>query len=521
MVTRFQQAVATMDPASADTAPTPLTFGWWLPDLMALNLAAFNQLTFSQVAGAVEALNVIPYNKGYVPFKSLNPSNNALRLPAPCIGAIMVDTISDDVRLYAGTTEGLYAGITTGFTKLFSPSYALYNLYQWRFVPYGTNMVAIHPQVMPQISDMTGIAPFRDLGGGPPIASCGSRVADFLMLGNTQENDGYYPNRIRWSGFDNIEQPWVTDPGTQSDFQDMPTEGGTVIGITGWGITGTVFQRRGISTLQYAGLPTVFDIATTEINRGAMCTGGIVNLGPRQYFLSEDGFFVWNGTNSTPIGSDRVNRYFFSKLNYKYRSQIISSIDFATETIWWAFPASSGPGLTEVMIYSYIEDRWSHAIFNLQFLVQSMYPGRSLDDLTGNLDTGYPVSFDDPSYLHGGTISAGFDPNSYYGTFDGPNMAAVMITAESEGPDGQRVFVNSARPKIDAGPSKMTVQVAQRDQLIGETQVFTTPIVQEITGEHGVLADARYMAFKVNVPAGTVWKHAIGVDVWRKSKGSR
>jgi hypothetical protein len=524
MVTRFQQAVRAMmmtDPAAAATAPTPLTFGWWLPDLMELNVSAFNQLTFSQVAGAVEALNVIPYNKGYVPFKSLNPSNTALKLNSPCIGAIVVDTPRDDVRLYAGTAQGLYAATTTGFTPLFVPDYILYNLYQWRFVPYGTNLVAIHPQVLPQISDMTGIEPFRLLGGGPPVASCGARVGDFLMLGNTQESDGYYPNRIRWSGFDNIEQPWITDPGTQSDFQDMPTEGGTVTGITGWGITGTVFQRKSISTLSYAGLPTVFDIATTEINRGAMCTGGIVNLGPRQYFIAEDGFFVWNGTNSTPIGSDRVNRYFFRKLNYKYRSQIVSTIDAMTETIWWAFPTGKDGTLTEVMIYSYIEDRWAHAIFNLQFLVQSMYPGQSLDDLKGNLDNGYPVTFDDPSYLHGGTISAGFDPNGYYGTFDGPNMAAVMITAESESPDGQRIFVNSARPKIDAGPSQITVQVAQRDQLIGETEVYTTPIVQEVTGEHSILADARYMKFKVNVPVGTVWSHAIGVDIWRKSKGSR
>lgn len=511
-----------MDPAAAAPAITPLTFGWWLPDLMALNLAAFNQLTFSQVAGAVEALNVIPYNKGYVPFRSLNvPANSGFRLPTPCCGALMVDTPNDDIRLYAGCTQGIYASQSVGtVATLYTPAYVLDNLYQWRFVPYGTNIVAIHPQVPPQISDMTGIEPFRNLGGGPPIASCGARIGDFLVLGNTSESDGYYPNRIRWSGFDNIEQPWVTDPGTQSDFQDMPTEGGTVIGLVGL-TTGTVYQRKAISTMQYVGLPTVFEIATIETKRGAMCTGGIVDLGVRQYYVAEDGFFMWNGTNSVPIGSDKVNRYFFKKLNYKYRSQICSSIDVATETIWWAFPTGSGPGLTEVMVYSYIEDRWSHAIFNLQFLVQSMYAGKSLDDLTQNLDTSYPTSFDDPSYLHGGTISAGFDPNGNYGTFDGPTMAAIMITAESESPDGQRIFINGARPKIDAGPSNITVQVALRDQLIGETQLFSQPVTQEITGEHSILADARYMSFKVNVPAGTPWNHAIGVDVWRKGRGLR
>lgn len=521
MVTRFQAAVRSVDPTLQAPQIVPLTFGWWLPDLMALNLSAFNQMTFSQVAGAVEALNVIPYNRGYVPFKTLNITNSGFKLPSPCCGAIMVDTPNDDIRLYAGCAQGIFAAQSVGTVpQLYTPSYLLYNLYQWKFIPYGTNIVAIHPQVRPQISDMSGIEPFRELGGNPPVASCGARVSDFLVLGNTQEDDGYHPNRIRWSGFDNIEQPWVTDPGTQSDFQDMPTEGGTVMGIVGL-TQGTVYQRKAISTMQYVGLPPVFDISTIETKRGALCMGGIVDLGTRHYFIAEDGFFMWNGTNSTPIGSDRVNRYFFKNLNYKYRSQICSNIDVATETIWWAFPTGTTGALTEVMIYSYIEDRWSHAQFNLQFLVQTMYAGQSLDDLTGNLDTGYPVSFDDPSYLHGGTISAGFDPQGNYGTFDGPTMAAVMITAESESPDGQRIFINRARPKIDAPRSMITVQVAQRDQLIGEPLLFTQPVTQEITGEHSILADARYMCFKVNVPAGTPWSHAIGVDVWRQGRGMR
>ena len=519
MVTRFQLAVAQMEPAFVAPTITPLTFGWWLPDLMALNLAAFNQLTFSQVAGATEALNVIPYNKGYVPFKDFNPSTVQI-LPSACIGAVMVDTITDDVRVYAGTTDGLFAKQTTGFTQLYTTSYTLYNLYQWRFVTYGTNIVALHPEVVPLISDMSGLEPFRTLGGGPPAASCGARVGDFLVLGDLTESDGYYPNRIRWSGFDNIEQPWVTDPGTQSDYQDMPTEGGKVMQIVGR-TTGTIYQRKCISTLTYVGLPVVFDIVTLEQNRGAMCAGGVVDLGSRQYFIAEDGFFMWTGTNSVPIGSDKVNRYFFDNLNYKYRSQIVAAIDVRTETIWWGFPTGSGAQLTEMMIYSYIEDRWSHSKIVMRYLLQSMYAGQSLDDLTGNLDTGYPLSFDDPTYLHGGTIMAGFGNGNHYGTFDGPNMAAVMATAESEMPDGSRIYVSSARPKIDAPRSHMTVQVACRDQLVGEPIIYTEPVAQEITGEHSIMADARYMRFQVNVPYATPWNHAIGVDVWRKGRGSR
>jgi hypothetical protein len=158
----------------------------------------------------------------------------------------------------------------------------------------------------------------------------------------------------------------------------------------------------------------------------------------------------------------------------------------------WAFPTDASGILNEIIIFSYRENKFSHSIQDLDFLVSSAASNITIDDLTGSLES-YSGSFDDAAYSRGGRAHiAAFNTNHKYGLFDGAPMAAIVDTSEATGPDGRRIFVNNVRPIVD---------------------------LAEIDGQCPVVDDARYMRFRVNIPVDATWQHAAGVEVARKAAG--
>jgi hypothetical protein len=488
---------------------TTIAFGDWAPDVPGLN----NQ-------GCVEALNVIPVDQCFAPFPQLEPNPTAIA-PDVVRGAAAVVSEDDTVQLYVGTVAGLYTregGV--GFSNLLVA--ATSDKYSWKFIRVNEQMVAVHPEVFPQRSPVGTTTAMVTLGGTPPRAACGGQVGDFLMLGNLLDDPddfhGVFPSRIRWGGFNNIDSPWISDPATQADFQDMPAEGGGVVAISGRDV-GTIFQRRMISRATYRGPPEIFDIVTVEDKRGAIARDCIVDVGAFQFYIAEDGFFIWNGTNSTPIGDARVNRYFFNQLQYSQRSKICGAVDFLNGCVMWGFPTDDSGILNEVIIYSYRENKWTHSIQTLEYLFNSAASNTTLEELTDPLET-YIESFDSGFYRQGGqTHIAGFNDDHTYGLFTGLPLPATFETGENTGPDGRRVFINNVRPLIDLASPAATVQIITRDQFVGQPEQFTDFIPQELDGQCPVIADGRYVRIRVNVPIDTAWLHAMGVEVSRKAAG--
>lgn len=502
-------AFAKLRIAPEDIEQVTIQFGEWLPDLMNLNNP-----------GSCEALNVIPTERGYAPFKRIDPIEG-LVLPGVCRGATAVITARGEQRMYAGTDQALYAQVGHQFVTASTPfPYpALLDSYLWQFVQFGEEVVALHLEINPISTNIYGEGTFVTVAGAPPKAACGARIGDFLVLGNLDETiDGRQPQRIRWGGFNRLDAPWTTDPATQADFQDMPSEGGAVIGIAGREF-GTVFQEKIISRMTYVGPPTVFEIQTVEEGRGAMSVAGIVDVGAAIFFLSEDGFFQWNGVNSKPISSNRINRYFFGRLNYAARGRVIGALDVENECIRWAFPVGASTTPNEQIIYSYKEDRWTHALVDVDYLLSASILGVSLDDLHGDLDVDYPVTFDDPSFKRGRELLAGFSDTHTFGYFRGLALAPVLETSEASADQGRRVLATSSRPLVDTEQFVCSVRVGLRDQLVGGPLTYGPKVLQEANGECPILEEARYMRFKVEVREGEIWNHAQGIEVWRKAAG--
>ena len=504
----FVDALTDLQPSAVEVVDLPV--GEWLPDLPKVNNP-----------GALEALNVLPLNGVYVPLPTHEGQVNGA-LPDICRGAVAVTLTSGITQLYAGTVNGLYTRLA-GAPFVLIQAEAVSQDYAWQFIQFKTLMVALHQDIFPLKSVVGTTGAPAAVGGSPPRAACGAMVGDFLVLGNLLDDPddahAVAPNRIRWSGIKNIDANWVTDPATQADYNDMPPEGGAVIAIAGR-TNMVVFQERKISFGRYVNLPSVWDIEVVEDDVGCLARDSVVSYGAYKFFLANDGFRVWNGTNSALIGNGKVDKYFFNRLAYGRRGRIVGAVDSVNNCIVWAFPTSSDGTLNEVIIYSIHDNRWSHSIQTLEYLLSSAVSTTTTEDLAGTVDD-YPTSYvDDPSYVAGGRrMLAAFNLLHTYGLYTGPSMAATVDTAEFSGPYGQRVLANLARPLIDLNQPLASIQPLTRGEIEGESLVPGIAVPQEIDGNCPILSEGRFMRFRTTVPAGATWTNMRGVSITRKAGG--
>jgi hypothetical protein len=504
----FTNALSDIQPGGVDKADIPA--GEWLPDQPTVNNP-----------GALEALNVVPFGSNYAPFPSHEPQVNGA-VPDAVHGAAAALLPGGITQLYAGTANGLYTRLA-GAPFVLLEAASVNQDFSWQFIPFKTLMVALHQSLFPVKMALGATVAPANVGGTPPRAACGAMCGDFLVLGNLLDDpdDAHAaaPNRIRWSGLKNIDANWVTNNATQADYNDMPPEGGDVIAISGR-TSMTIFQERKISFGRYVNLPSVWDIETVEEDVGCIARDSVVSLGAYKFFIAQDGFRVWNGTNSAPIGNGKVDKYFFNRMNYGRRGRIVGATDTENGCVVWAFPTSSDGTLSEVILYSYRDNKWSHSIQTVEYMLSSAVSTTTTEDLIGFTDD-YPNSYvDDPSYVAGGRrLLAAFNQQHGYGLYSGPNMAATIDTGEFSGPTNNRVFASNARPLVDVAQQVATVQPVGRDQNEGGALLYGVETAQEIDGTCPILADARYMRFRTKLPAGAAWSLFRGIEIARKAGG--
>jgi hypothetical protein len=278
-------------------------FGEWMPDIPPI-----------ENNGLTVAKNVVPGGSAYLPLPQPTVISQTQLNARPQGGITVRDvTNSGTNHKYIGTDTKLYELEDTTWTDLSAFAYSTADEDVWEFVQWDNTVIATNfTDVIQEISIGAGI--FTSLAGTPPKARHMAIVADFLVLGNTWDaTDGYQPHRIRWSGLDN-KDTWTVSSSTQADFNDLDGGDGWVERVVG-GRYGYVFQSSAITRMSYVGSPLVFQLDKVETKRGALAGGSVVQIGDNIAYLSADGFFVFNGQSSIPIGNNKVDDTFFNDNN--------------------------------------------------------------------------------------------------------------------------------------------------------------------------------------------------------------
>jgi len=481
-----------------------IPFGEWLPDHPA----------FAN-PGATVATNVIPGpGGGYRPFPDLVSFPSALDARAQ--GAFAVIGPDGTVSSFAGSASRLYRLDNASWTQINS-GFATAPEAQWAFTQFGNLVIAVNFTDAPQKFNLAmPSGTFAALGGSPPKAKFVAVVREQVVLAHLVGQ----PQRVQWSGLDDAED-WTVSAVTQADFNDVVGDHGHITGLAG-GDYGVLFCERAIFRMDYIGAPVIYQFTRVEQGRGCACPGSIAPLGRLVFYLSDDGFYMFDGIQSLPIGKNKVDRSFYADLDQANSHRVTAAIDPVNSLVIWAYPGvgNVGGNPNRLLIHNWTSGRWSRADIEVEMLWRDLSKGYTLDSLdiiTASLDA-LPFSLDSRVYAGGKLLLAAFDADHRLGHFTGPNLPATIETAEAALGRGERAFLSAVRPMIDT--SDLTVRVAGRERVMDAVS-FSSPSAVNAAGYCSVRSSARLHRARIAIDAGASWDHAQGIEVDAVPDGSR
>ena len=441
-------------------------------------------------------------------FSAPNPSGNVVTVTRAVAGGDNLTVTSSDPTRLAVTNF-------TGGTPLSGTDTDYIT-----FTQFGNYVIASNGVDPAQYYEMGTSTKFKNLStiataGTTPVFRVSGVVRDFLVTGNQPNNK----NRIQWSGINDL----ATWSGKQADFQDLSGSGGQIVAITS-GEIGYVFRQNQIIRMDYVGGTVVFRLSVISPNRGAVYGRTVCQDNRNVFFYSDDGFYQLAGDSITPIGAEKINRFFDLNLNKAYTDRICAAVDPFNQLAIWLYPSvnntSNTTGICDrILIYNYATKKWSLGITNASTIFSQFvgaYTVELMDIISQNLENINAAL--DTDFWSGGQLFLGaIDNNFKAAIFSGNNNECEIETSELEPFPGQRANITGVRPIVDA-VSTLTVKTKERT---ADTETASSSVTQNASGMNPVRKSGRYIRANVKVASGTTFTHAQGVDFVATKAGNR
>jgi hypothetical protein len=281
---------------------------------------------------------------------------------------VITGTPTSTTFTYAKTNTDVPSAAATG--TVVADNYAGVN--RWNFIQFGDTILAANDKNKLQAWTLGSSTYFGDVSPNAPVAKYVAVVRDFVVTANI--DSGIQSNKVQWSDI-NDESDWVSGATSQSDFQYI-SDGGNITGLTG-GEFGLVLLERAIVRMSYIGSPFFFQFDT--IARGLGCIEGnsVTKYGNITYFLGDDGFYSCDGSTVTPIGTQKVDNWFFLNSNPSKLDQMSASVDPVRKIVVWNFINTFGGN--SIMVYNWQVNKWSYAETDVDVVASAATAGLTLE----------------------------------------------------------------------------------------------------------------------------------------------
>lgn len=493
----------------------------WLPDLPKI-----------ENPGSTIATNVIPAQIGYKPFQKLVAQTSFGALDSRIQGSITAVTPDGVATIFAGTSAKLWRIVgNSSWSDVSQAVYITPNEYNWSFTKFGNQVIATNYNDDIQVFDIaSGGGTFTTLLGSPPRARYVTTIRDFVVIANVDTSGTAMPTRVKWSAINNPES-WSDSAATQSDFQEIPGNGGHITGIVG-GEYGVVFLEQEIWKMTYVGSPIIFQFDLIDQNRGTRYPHSIIRVGTNIFFYNDDGFYMCNGSQSAPIGANKVDKFFVDDFDKETFHLMSTAFDPFNKVVIWLYRSIGYANMDrcdKALLYNWEQDKWSLVDgspdangINIQFIASSLrlgYTIDTLDQVTTDLDA-LPASLDSPIWNSGAYRLAAFNASNQLGYFEGGNMQATIETAEYELNPNRRSFVKSVKPIIE-GSASYTCTIGYKDFPTSVVSYTSAMAIETRTGECSFRVNARYQRARTTIAESETWTIAQGIEVIEQNAAGR
>jgi hypothetical protein len=387
----------------------------------------------------------------YGPVRALQ-SYTTSALNSQCLGLASMEDVTSSIQTFAGSATDLFLlpeGSTTFSNVSSTPgAYHATAADSWHIVQFNEIVVATDFADPIQAYTMGISTKFATLATAAPHARYAAVTKQFLIVGNTSDPvGGINPQRLWWCA-NGDPTNWPT-PGstqaqqTQSDFNDCDGPQGGITGLVPSlaGCDCAIFFERAVWQMFYVGPPDIFNLYPCAAVKGCPAPNSLVTVGEMVYGLFEDGFYSFDGSTATPIGNNKVDRWFFDTVNLTSFNSVIGAPDVANKAIFWLFQSNAAlNGQPDtILIYRWDIQRFSWASVPAQWIARVPVP----------VQNGGIPPFVGP--LIGGQLQlAAIDQGQRLAYFNGLPLPAVIGTQVAQITPGFRSFVQGVRPLVDA-----------------------------------------------------------------------
>lgn len=451
----------------------------------------------------IAANNVYPKVDGYGPLSGFTAFSSQLGAAFKGGGSFIATDGSS--YLFVGTATGLVRYSGGSWTNIVT---SMTVSEQWRFAQFGNYAIGVNGSVTKVVDLSSGVG--STLTGAPAGTSIGI-VGDYVIIcQDTSDKVGVFT-----SGF-NDHTDWDVVSSTAT-YQPM-LAGGEVMGFAG-GEYGVILQRQRIVRMSLTGdttAPFQYDVVSSEV--GCAAKGSVAQYGDRVFFLSDSGFkcLVAGQGNPLPIGSEKVDRTFASRVARDNWQNIYSAIDPQSKVVIWCAPGT--PGL--LFIYNWELDKWTTA----ELSIDGIFSGYTTSTDIDTLHATYPdidaitISLDDPRWS-GGNPRLFCVQSAYVGTFFGSALKATFELSFAEPVTGRVSRIRAIRPITDCTTGN-TIRLDARARL-GDAENATTVTDMRDSGIMPIRCSGRYVKAKWDIAAGSSWSYAQGLEFEVEAGGAR
>ncbi len=449
--------------------------------------------------------NVIPTIDGFGPLKSLSVISNALG--ADCKGGVWVRLSSGGYKIYVGTTTDLFLFNQDKTYTNVSKTAGGYNVPSgdhWSFEVFGSKLIAVNINTVPQVLDIDAGGSFADLAGSPPNARYVWSANNHLCLGNLSS----LPRRVQYSAYNNIEGWTIGRDG--ADIQDFDS-GASIHGGIGDEQGAFVLQRDRVSRLIFnPNARRSFDRVSIDSEKGAVAPRSIVAIGQNDFmFLAESGYYRWKG-EMLPVGAEKVNRWFFKRVHNDHVNQVQGALDPFNKMVWFLYTNTSN--VREMLGFDWQLKEWTRSDANPKCLASLASPRYGVEDLTqvsSSLDQ-LPYSLDSYVWAGGRPRFGAWDADDKLAFFEGSNMEAIIDSPCVKHDPQYKTYVNGFRIVTDAPIANVTAFAGGAD-LEGDAIVLGSELTPSaVTGEVPAIISGRIHQYRSKIAAGTVWSRCHG-----------
>lgn len=477
-----------------------ITFGEWMPDQPG-------------ISGALtDAKNVVSQAIGYGPLPSAATFSAAAAENLTTL--VAGKTPANATKLFAAGATKIYdvsgVGALTNVSKSGGYTPNAFND-RFRFTQFGNVILGTNFSDPIQAYTLGTSTLFADLAGSPPICRYITVVRDFVVTAFVSSGGTTYPGRVQWSGI-NDETTWASSQITQADYQDIP-DGGPIIGIRG-GEFGLILMEKAIHRMSYVGTPFIFQFDNISRGKGCIAAGSIAQTQGFTFFLSDDGFYMCDGQQVIPIGSEKVDRWFFANADESAFDTMSAAVDPVRKLVIWNFKTTFAQ--RQLLIYNFKTQKWTYGDADADYISDASTAAvtlEGLDSISASIDA-LTVSLDSILYM-GGKYFLGGTSGAYVVTYNGQPETGTITTGDID--VGGRSIVTLARPQIDGGSA--SVAVASR-ALLSDGLTYGTAVAADSENRVSLRSNGRYHRLKVT-PTGDNWKTAVSIDVDIAGQGIR